>query len=80
MATTYIVAAKDLQGVIIRFAPHPNPAFPYLHLTLNNMYGLDLHKDKFHFLFHDVPTNCQTGLLKDAPKRLLEHMISHIVT
>ena len=77
-ATTYTVAANDLEGVIIRFAPHPNTDFPSLHTTLDDVYGLDLHDDEFHFLFHDVSNNQQTELYRDAPKRLLEHMISHI--
>ena len=80
MTTTYTVAANDLQGVIIRFDTHPNPAFPYLHTTLNDIYGLDLHDDEFNFVFYDVANNQQMELYKDAPKRLLEHMIDHIVT
>ena len=79
MSNTYTVAANDLQGVIVRSEPHPNPAFPYLHRTLNDVYGLDLHDNEFHFLFHDVTNNRQTELYQDAPKRLLEHMIAHIV-
>ena len=67
-AATYIVAADELQGVIIRFAPHPNPDFLFLHHILNDVYGLDLNKDEFHFLFHDVANNQQTELHKDAPK------------
>ena len=80
MTTTYTVAANDLEGVIIRFAPHPNTSFPFLHHTLNDVYGLDLHETDFHFLFDDVANNQQTELYKDAPKRLLEHMIDHIAT
>ena len=30
--------------------------------------------------FHDVPTNGLTELYKDAPQRLLDHMITHIQT
>ena len=65
-------------GVTIRFAPHPNTACPFLHHTLNNVYGLDLYENDFHFLFDDIAANQQTELHKDAPKRLLNHMIDHI--
>ena len=78
MTTTYTVAANDLEGVIIRFAPHPITDFPFLHHTLNGVYGVDLYKNDFHFLFDDITTNGQTELHKDAPKRLLQHMIAHI--
>ena len=62
MSNTYTVAANELQGIIVCFEPHPNPAFPYLHRTLNDVYGLDLHDDEFHFLFHDVTNNRQKEL------------------
>ena len=51
MTTTYTVAANDLEGVIIRFAPHPITAFPFLHHTLNGVYGVDLYETDFLFLF-----------------------------
>ena len=78
--TTYNVAANDLEGVIVRFAPHPNPSFSFLHHTLNAVYGIDLYETDFYFLFHDVTANGQTELYKDAPKRLLDYMIAHIKT
>ena len=80
MATTYTVAANHLEGVIIRFAPHPVIDFPFLHHTLNGVYGVDLYETDFHFLSSDFATNGQTELYKDAPKRLLVYMINHIKT
>ena len=78
MTTTYTVAANDLEGVMIRFAPHPINDFPFLHHTLNGVYGVDLYENDFHFLLDDITTNGQTELHKDAPKRLLAYMIDHI--
>ena len=80
MATTYTVAANDLEGVIIRFAPHPVTDFPFLHHTLNGVCGVDLYETDFHFLFSDIAANGQTELYKDAPKRLLAYMINRIKT
>ena len=80
MTTTYTVAANDLQEVIIRFAPHPITDFPFLHHTLNGVYGVDLYETDFHFLFSDIAANGLTELYKDAPKRLLAYMINHIKT
>ena len=77
---TYTVAANDLEGVIIRFTPHPNTAFLFLHHTLNGVYGVDLYELDFHFLFDDFTANGQTELYKDAPKRLLDYLIDHIKT
>ena len=76
--TTYTVAANNLEGVIVRFQVHPNPAFLFLHHTLNSVYGVDLYETDFYFLFDDVTTNGQTEFHKDAPKRLLDYMIGHI--
>ena len=78
MTTTYTVAANELEGVIIRFQQHPNPAFSFLHHTLNSVYGVDFYKTDFYFLFHDITTNQQTELYTDAPQRLLDYMIDHI--
>ena len=78
--TTYTVAANNLEGVIVRFQVHPNPAFLFLHHTLNSVYGVDLYETDFYFLFDDVTTNGQTELHKDASKRLLDYMITHILT
>ena len=78
MTTTHTVAANTLDGVIVSFAPHPNTAFPFLHHTLNGVYGLDLYDNEFHFLFDDFATNGLTELHKDAPQLLLDHMIDHI--
>ena len=78
--TTHTIAANDLEGIIIRFAPHPNPAFPFLHHTLNGVYGIDLYEADCHLVFDDFATNGLTELYKDAPKRLLDHMLNHIKT
>ena len=78
ITTTYTVAVNDLEGVIVLFAPYPNPAFSFLHHTLNSVYGVDLYETDFHFLFDDITTNQQTKLYKDAPQWLLDYMIDHI--
>ena len=75
---TYTINAKELEGVILCFRAHPNTTFPVLHHTLNSLYGVYLYETDFHFLFYDVPTNGLTKLYKDAPKRLLNHLITHI--
>ena len=80
MATTYTVAANNLEGVIIQFAPHPVTDFPFLHHTLNGVYGVDLYETDFHFPFSDITANGQKELYKDTPKRLLAYMINHIKT
>ena len=76
--TTYTIAANDLEGVIVRFQPHCNPSSPFLHHTLNSVYGVDLFGSDFYFLFDDVPTNGQTELYKDTPHRLMDYMFGHI--
>ena len=78
MTTTYTVAVNDLEGAIIRFAPHPVTDFPFLHHTLNGVYDVDLYKTDFHFLFSDIAFNGKTEMHKDAPKLLLAYMIAHI--
>ena len=78
--TTHTVAANTLEGVIVRFAPHPDTSFPFLHHTLNGIYGLNLYDTECNFLFDDFATNGLTELYKNAPKLLLEHMIAHIKT
>ena len=77
---TYTVAANDLEGIIIRFCPHHEASVPVIHHTFNAVYGVDLYEDEFHFIFDDVPTNGQTELYKDAPKRLKDYMITRIKT
>ena len=64
---TYTVAANDLEGVIVRFDPHPIPACLFIHQTLNSVYGVDIYETYFHFLFDDITTNQQKELYKDAP-------------
>ena len=77
----YTVDTKALESVILRFQPHHDTAkFPFIHQTLNSAYGLDLYESECEFISHDVPTNGLTELYKDAPQRLLNHMIAHIQT
>ena len=77
---TYTINAKVLEGVILRFQAQPDTSFPVLYHTLNSVYDADLYETDFHFIFDDVPTNDLTEFCKDAPKRLLNHMITHIKT
>ena len=78
---TYTVNAKELQGVVLCFQYHHDTVkFPYIHRTLNTVYGLDLYETECEFIFHDDPTNGLTELYMDSPQRLLDHTITHIQT
>ena len=77
---TYIVDAKELEGVIFHFRAHHKALVLAIHPTFNVVYGVDLYETDFHFLFNDVPKNRLTVLYKNASKRLLGHMITHVKT
>ena len=77
---TYTVDTKELEGVTLRFYAHHEVSVPVIHHIFNSVYRVDLNETDFYFIFDDVPTNGLTELYKDAPKRLLDYIITHIKT
>ena len=54
---SYIVEAKELEGVIFRFCAHYKASVPVIHHTFNAVYSIDLYEPDFHFIFKDVAMN-----------------------
>ena len=55
--------------------------FPRINHTFNAVYSINLYDSNFHFIFDNVGTNGLKELkelYKDAPDRLLAHMVDHI--
>ena len=75
---THAIDATLLKGIILWFCPHFDASISTIHDSLNSVYGVDLYDNKFHSIFDDVGTNKQQELFKDAPQRLLAHMVDHI--